>query len=143
MPKVNSQGKVKVFKCKQCEFVAVTKEDFWRHSKVNIKILILFANNQFFKTTKLLSAKVKNSQVILRIILPILQNSFKKAKVIERFCKKWQNNPQNNLNIFQSAVLVWFPNHFVQVNLCQKLLFLHQLIHNMTTDCSLSYKFNT
>ena len=33
----------------------------------------------------------------------------------------------------------------VQVNLCQKLLFLHQLTqgHNMTTDCSLNDKFNT
>ena len=31
----------------------------------------------------------------------------------------------------------------VQVNLCQKLLFLHQLTHNMETDCSLNYKFNT
>ena len=31
----------------------------------------------------------------------------------------------------------------VQVNLCQKLLFLHQLIHNITTDCSLNYKINT
>ena len=31
----------------------------------------------------------------------------------------------------------------LQVNLCQKLLFLHQLAHNMTTDCSLNYKFNT
>ena len=31
----------------------------------------------------------------------------------------------------------------VQVNFCQKLLFLHQLTHNMTTDCSLNYKFNT
>ena len=31
----------------------------------------------------------------------------------------------------------------VQVNLCQKLLFLHQLTHKMTTDCSLNYKFNT
>ena len=31
----------------------------------------------------------------------------------------------------------------VQVNLCQKLIFLHQLNHNMTTDCSLNYKFNT
>ena len=29
------------------------------------------------------------------------------------------------------------------VNLCQKLLFLHQLTHNMTTDCSLNYMFNT
>ena len=33
--------------------------------------------------------------------------------------------------------------HFLQVNLCQELLFLHQLTHNMTTDCSLNYKFNT
>ena len=31
----------------------------------------------------------------------------------------------------------------IQVNLCQKLLFLHQLTHNTTTDCSLNYKFNT
>ena len=31
----------------------------------------------------------------------------------------------------------------VQLNLCQKLLFLHQLTHNMTTDCSLNYKYNT
>ena len=31
----------------------------------------------------------------------------------------------------------------VQVNFCQKLLFLPQLTHNMTTDCSLNYKFNT
>ena len=31
----------------------------------------------------------------------------------------------------------------VQVNLYQKLLFLHQLTHNMTTDCSLNYNFNT
>jgi hypothetical protein len=31
----------------------------------------------------------------------------------------------------------------VQVNLCQKHLFSHQLTHNMTTDCSLIYQFNT
>ena len=29
-------------------------------------------------------------------------------------------------------------NEKLQVNLCQKLLFLHQITHNMTTDCSLS-----
>ena len=29
------------------------------------------------------------------------------------------------------------------LNLCQKLLFLHQLTHNMTTDCSLIYEFST
>jgi hypothetical protein len=32
---------------------------------------------------------------------------------------------------------------WIQVNLCQKFLFLYQLTHNMTTDCSLNYKFNT
>lgn len=38
MQKVNSQGEgeVEVFKCKQCEFVLGTKEDFWIHSKVDI-----------------------------------------------------------------------------------------------------------
>jgi hypothetical protein len=33
--------------------------------------------------------------------------------------------------------------YHVQVNLCQKHLFSHQLIHNMTKDCSLIYKFST
>lgn len=36
-PAVNSHGKVKTFKCKQCEFVAVTKLDFWDHTKTHIK----------------------------------------------------------------------------------------------------------
>ena len=31
----------------------------------------------------------------------------------------------------------------LQVDLCQKLLFLPQLTHNMTTECSLSYEFST
>ena len=31
----------------------------------------------------------------------------------------------------------------VQVNLCQKHLFLHQLTHNMTKYCSLIYQFST
>lgn len=36
-PKVNSHGKVKTFKCKQCDFVAVTKMSFWEHTKEHIK----------------------------------------------------------------------------------------------------------
>lgn len=36
-PKVNSHGKVKRFKCKQCDFVAVTKMNFWDHTKAHIK----------------------------------------------------------------------------------------------------------
>ena len=31
----------------------------------------------------------------------------------------------------------------VQVNICQKHLFLHQLTQNMTKDCSLNYVFST
>ena len=38
--------------------------------------------------------------------------------------------------------LCW-SNWPVQVNLCQKLLFLHQLTHNMTTECSLNYEVST
>lgn len=37
VPRVNSHGKVKTFKCKQCDFVAVTKLDFWEHSRAHIK----------------------------------------------------------------------------------------------------------
>ncbi|XP_024085439.1 protein hunchback [Cimex lectularius] len=36
-PKVNSQGKVKTFRCKQCDFSAVTKLEFWEHSRSHIK----------------------------------------------------------------------------------------------------------
>ncbi|XP_055534778.1 protein hunchback [Wyeomyia smithii] len=36
-PKINSHGKVKKFKCKQCEFIAVTKLSFWKHSRSHIK----------------------------------------------------------------------------------------------------------
>jgi hypothetical protein len=41
---------------------------------------------------------------------------------------------------------VYFSNFLwynLQLHLCQKLLFLHQLTHNWTSDCSLNYKFNT
>ena len=55
------------------------------------------------------------------------------------------NRETTNPNTGLFHVLHIFFRRFssVQVNLCQKLLFLHQLTHNMTTDCSLNYKFNT
>ncbi|CAG9835248.1 unnamed protein product [Diabrotica balteata] len=37
VPKVNSHGKIKTFKCKQCDFVAITKLVFWEHTKLHIK----------------------------------------------------------------------------------------------------------
>ena len=41
--------------------------------------------------------------------------------------------------------LTWWKTYskLLQVNLFQKHSFLNQLTHNMTTDCSLNYKFNT
>lgn len=36
-PRMNSHGKVKTFKCKQCDYVSVTKVDFWDHSRCHIK----------------------------------------------------------------------------------------------------------
>ena len=45
---------------------------------------------------------------------------------------------------FTFLIKIWtFPTYTVQVNLCQKLLFLHQLTHNMTTHCSLNYEWST
>ncbi|RZF33060.1 hypothetical protein LSTR_LSTR007976 [Laodelphax striatellus] len=37
VPKINSQGKVKTFRCKQCDFSAVTKLEFWEHTRSHIK----------------------------------------------------------------------------------------------------------
>lgn len=37
VPKVNSHGKIKMHKCKHCEFVGVTKKEFWEHSRQHIK----------------------------------------------------------------------------------------------------------
>ena len=52
---------------------------------------------------------------------------------------RYRLNIQAYLAIIKSnSIALW-----IQVNLCQKLLFLHQLTHNMTTDCSLNYKFIT
>ena len=43
----------------------------------------------------------------------------------------------------QIKSLSLYDSRKIQVNLCQKHLFLHQLTHNMTTECSLNYEFST
>ncbi|XP_014482179.1 PREDICTED: protein hunchback-like [Dinoponera quadriceps] len=37
MPRVTSQGKIKTFPCKNCDFKAVTKLEYWGHIRVHIK----------------------------------------------------------------------------------------------------------
>ena len=48
-------------------------------------------------------------------------------------------------NFLECVFSVWRPLSAMQLQVdnCQKLLFLHQLTHNMTTDCLLNYKFST
>ena len=74
------------------EFLTTTKLlTGTKHSSVSLLRFVPV----FLKQT--LSAEMKNSQVIQRILLSILENFFKKARAI----LKWQNNPHNNLAIFQ------------------------------------------
>ena len=53
--------------------------------------------------------------------------------------------PQYNWYARNSGLRTYLVSNWklqLQVNLCQKLLFLHQLTHNMTTDCSWYYPEN-
>ena len=76
-----------------------------------------------------------DEDLVCQIIGIICTNSFE-------LLQPTKGAPQHGL--FETASLM---NHdcigntrYVQVHLCQKLLFLHQLIHNMTTDCSFFMK---
>ena len=52
-------------------------------------------------------------------------------------------SPQKKIELSSTFSLLVEKLRIVQVNLCQKFLFLHQLTHNMTTDCWLIYQFST
>ena len=47
------------------------------------------------------------------------------------------------VSCFCIEVACYLSNIVPAETLCQKLLYLHQLTHNMTRDCSLNYKFKT
>ena len=70
---------------------------------------------------------------------------FEKLAYIQIFCRNvslissWEPKIADHWPWFK--MIKSFIPIFIQVNICQKLLFLHQLTINMTTDCSL--KFNT
>ena len=49
----------------------------------------------------------------------------------------------SNSHFAVSVALMWHRIGVVQVNLCQKHLFLYQLTHNMTKGCTLNYEFST
>ena len=62
----------------------------------------------------------------------------KPSLVFSFFCSQTK---QNELSPFLRFLK--YRKWLLQVILCKKLLFLHQLTNNMTTDCSFNYKFNT
>ena len=67
----------------------------------------------------------------------VVTRNYSNNERLRQFSLRTQNSSFNSPDIERNL----FRN--LQVNLCQKLLFLHQLIHNMTTDCSLNYVFST
>ena len=79
----------------------------------------------------------------IRIIRKFIGNISNPHK--ESWNKVLHKAPTQNIQELGKAVKKFFEvrKSRIQVNLCQKLLFLYQLTHNMTTDYSLSYKFST
>ena len=67
----------------------------------------------------------------------VVTRNYSNNERLRQFSLRTQNSSFNSPDIERNL----FRN--LQVNLCQKLLFLHQLTHNMTTDSSLNYKVNT
>ena len=79
----------------------------------------------------------------IRIIRKFIGNISNPHK--ESWKKVLHKAPTQNIQELGKAVKKFFEvrKTRIQVNLCQKLLFLYQITHNMTTDYSLSYKFST
>jgi hypothetical protein len=79
------------------------------------------------------SVFVKNTKSVVFPALTVLTIQVGlEVPLIWSFCRKFTGNlPLQDISKMTKSM--------VQVNLCQKLFFLHQLTHNMTTDCSLNY----
>ena len=75
----------------------------------------------------------------IRIIRKFIGNISNLHK--ESWKKVLHKAPTQNIQELGKAVKKFFEvrKSRIQVNLCQKLLFLYQLTHNMTTDYSLNY----
>ena len=65
------------------------------------------------------------------------------GKPILNLCRLYQMTFMMTMIKFLIPTMMAYLIILIQVNLCQKHLFSHQLTHNMTIYCSLIYKFNT
>ena len=103
----------------------------WKYLKPKFKFHV-FPSRQDRKTnsSNRFLGEVTTRQFCFKIYWPLKSLNFKWVKLFKnQFC---------NLKLNSS-------HDFLQVNLLQKHLFLRHLTHNcnMTTDCSLNYKFST
>jgi hypothetical protein len=63
-------------------------------------------------------------------------------QLTRNICRGWRAGFSQG-NIHRVCLHYTDITSLMQVNLCQKRLFLHQLTHDMTKDCSLNYQFST
>ncbi|XP_013148429.1 PREDICTED: protein hunchback [Papilio polytes] len=93
VPAVNSHGKVKTFKCKQCEFVAVTKLSFWEHSKEHIK------PEKMLSCRKLLNSHLKSHSNVYQYRCADCNYATKYCHSLKLHLRKYQHNPAMVLNL--------------------------------------------
>ena len=81
----------------------------------------------------LFSKNLMNGKIMANIVPKVFFiSSWNKEKMLLKFC--W---------LLRFVWWTWKTDQAIQVNLCQKHLFLDQLTHTMTKDCSLIYQFST
>ena len=86
--------------------------------------------------------KFGRDQIVKTTLRPSLNFPFKHQTTATTTTSLKLNDLNNKLNDFV-VKLDEIPTKVLQVNLCQRYLFTRQLIHNMTTDCSMNYEFST
>ena len=97
---------------------------------------VTFASFLLFKKVNLPS--IRRELTVMNVVIVVLHLRLPEKKInMKRII--WLKNP-NGSDSKKWPLCNWY---VLQVNLCQKILFLHQLTHNRATDCSLNYQFST
>ena len=119
----------------------VTTKEFWTNS---LKSNFLFQDGLPVKMLMRLYFTLEMRIVILLVTFPDMYWQFYSAADFKILLNR-PTKCQAHLKRQQSwtNLLAQCGQNLLQVNLCQKLLFLVQLTHNMTPDCSWNYKFST
>ena len=119
----------------------VTTKEFWTNS---LKSNFLFQDGLPVKMLMRLYFTLEMRIVILLVTFPDMYWQFYSAADFKILLNR-PTKCQAHLKRQQSwtNLLAQCGQNLLQVNLCQKLLFLHQLTHNMTADYTWIYQFST